>query len=62
MRIAVDDRRCQANGACVAAAPGLFALEPGGPARLLAEPDDADRTVLTRAIRRCPTQAIRVSP
>lgn len=63
MRVAVDERRCQGNGACVAAAPAVFELGPGGTARpLVDEPGDAERRSVTNAARRCPTRAIRVSP
>ena len=62
MRIVVDGRRCQGDGACVQAAPDVFALSPGGPARVLADAPGADRRrAVEKAARRCPTQAIRVT-
>ena len=59
MRVTIDHRLCVGSGACVDAAPGVFALVPahGGLRAVLVAPADRD-DLLAAAAHACPTLAI----
>lgn len=62
MLVSIDWHACVGSGACLAAAPGAFALVPYGAelrAILIAPADRDDR--LLAAARACPTLAITVT-
>ncbi len=59
LRVVVDAARCQSNGACQRAAPGVFEVGDDGVLHVLRErPEESERKRVRDAARRCPTQAI----
>ena len=58
MRVHVDMGQCQANGACVAAAPELFELDDEDVLHWVAEVGEERRDEAEAAVRACPVQAI----
>ena len=61
MKIIVDFDSCQSHGLCTQAAPEVFELGDDGFLHILDEaPAEALRTKVERAVRECPTAAIRV--
>jgi ferredoxin len=60
MRIEVDLDRCEAHGECVMAAPEVFELDDEDRLHYDPQPDEALRPLVTRAVRACPVQAIRL--
>lgn len=62
MKIRVDRDLCQGHGACAEEAPELFALDPATHQVVLlnASPDESQRAEIKRAIRYCPTRALRL--
>ena len=62
MKIRVDMDLCQGHGACAEEAPELFALDPATSQVVLKNerPDESQRAKLLRAIRYCPTRALRL--
>ena len=70
LRIVIDDDRCEANAICMQVAPGLFEIGAGDVAIVLNDGltdttddgiDDDRRARAEEAVRRCPTQAIRIT-
>ena len=61
IRIRVDHELCEANAVCVRLVPEVFALDDDDRLRLkVAEPDEALRSRLAEAVRRCPKQALAI--
>ena len=60
MRIDVDFTRCASHGECAAAAGDVFELDAADELHFVAEPDPDARSRVERAVRACPTQAIRI--
>lgn len=63
MKIRVDTDLCQGHAMCVLEAPDVFAFDGKTDAtvRLLdAQPDEAQREAVVRAVRYCPTMALSV--
>ena len=61
MRIRVDHQLCEANGVCVRLVPEVFVLDDDDRLRLEQErPDEALRSRLAEAVRRCPKQALAI--
>ena len=61
MRLVLDRDLCQGHGECCEEAPEVFALGDDGVVRLLqAEPDESQRAAVERAVRYCPTHALRI--
>ena len=62
MKLRVDMDLCQGHAACVQEAPDLFALDPATNQVVLknASPDESQRAEAKRAIRYCPTRALRL--
>lgn len=60
MRVEVDLDRCEAHGECAMAAPAVFELDDEDQLHHESRPDDALRPEVERAVRACPTQAIRL--
>ena len=62
MKIAVDRDLCQGHAACVQEAPALFALDPATNQVVVknASPDESQRAEAKRAIKYCPTRALRL--
>ncbi len=62
MKIAVDKDLCQGHAACVQEAPALFALDPATSQVVLLNehPDESQRAEAKRAIKYCPTRALRL--
>ena len=59
MRIEVDSDRCIASGACVLAAPAVFAQDGDGFVTVLDEaPSGAVEPQVVDAVRACPASAI----
>ena len=59
MRVRVDHDLCEANAVCVRLVPEVFALDDDDRLRLTQEhPDEALRSRLVEAVRRCPKQAL----
>lgn len=61
MRIVVDFDLCQGHGACEGEAPDVFELDQEGKLQILQEaPPEALREQVERAIKYCPTMAIKI--
>jgi len=61
MKIVVDFDVCQSHGLCTEAAPEIFEIRDDGFLYILnEEPPEALRAKVERAIRECPTGAIKV--
>ena len=62
MRISVDMDLCQGHAACAEEAPDLFKLDAATQKVVLlnASPDESQRADAKRAIRYCPTRALRL--
>jgi ferredoxin len=58
-RVEVDRERCMGTGACVFAAPEVFALDSDGVSTVVGEIDDDDQ-VTRNAVAECPTAALRL--
>ena len=58
MRVTVDMGLCQANGACVVAAPEVFDLDDEDVLHWVEEPGEERRAEVEEAVRACPVQAI----
>jgi ferredoxin len=59
VRIVVDLLKCESNGMCVSAAPGLFDLNDDDELVVLNEsPPESDRSAAEAAVRMCPKQAL----
>ena len=59
MRVRVDHQLCEANGVCVRLVPEVFALDDDDRLQIRQQgADDALRTRLAEAVRRCPKQAL----
>lgn len=63
MKVELDLDKCQGYVCCVVAAPEVFDVDDdSGLAELKqSEPDDALREKVEKAVRDCPTNAIRVA-
>ncbi|HLV75384.1 ferredoxin [Actinomadura hallensis] len=59
MRIHVDTAVCASHGQCEFAAPEVFGLDDDGELSYVAEPAPEEAENVERAIRACPTRAIR---
>ena len=60
MRIEVDLARCEAHGICESIAPEVFRLDDDDVLHYEADPDEALREKVQRAVAACPAQAIRL--
>ena len=62
MRIRVDRDLCQGHAACVEDAPAHFALDAATDQVAVRNerPDESQRADVVRAIRHCPTRALRL--
>ena len=58
MRVAVEMGLCQANGACVVAAPEVFDLDEEDVLHWVEQPGEERRAEVEEAVRACPVQAI----
>lgn len=63
MKVELDLEKCQGYVCCVVAAPEVFDVDDdSGLAELKqAEPDEALREKVEKAVRDCPTNAIRIA-
>lgn len=62
MRIHVDFDLCQGHGVCQEEAPALFAVDEreGRVVVKRAEPSESERAAVEKAVRYCPTKALRL--
>ncbi|HXZ84311.1 MAG TPA: ferredoxin [Myxococcota bacterium] len=62
MRIRVDLDLCQGHAVCKAEAPGVFDVDPAASrvVVLVERPDESRRAEVRRAIKFCPTRALRL--
>jgi ferredoxin len=61
MRIVVDRDLCQGHGTCCAEAPDVFALDADGQVRVMQdEPGEALHDAIRKAVKYCPTAALRL--
>lgn len=60
MRIEVDLDLCQGHGMCEMEAPDLFEAERESVKLLDPQPDDSHLEDVKRAVRYCPTQALKI--
>ena len=61
MRIRVDKDLCQGHGVCVTEAPAVFALDADKQLIVLNEsPDESQREAVRKAVKYCPTRALRL--
>ena len=62
MKIRVDMDLCQGHGACVDAAPGVFALDGTTHQVVILNesPDESLRAAVKAAVKYCPTRALRL--
>lgn len=59
MRVVVDFLKCESNGMCVSAAPGVFQVNDDDELIVLNEtPSEAERAAVENAVRLCPKQAL----
>jgi ferredoxin len=59
LQVRIDHQLCEANGVCVRLVPEVFELDDDDRLRLKGEPfEDALRSRLAEAVRRCPKQAL----
>lgn len=62
MKVVVDWDLCEGNAVCMKVAPELFEVRDDDKAHLLiAEPGEALREKIERAVQRCPRQAISIA-
>lgn len=63
MKVVVDFDLCQSHGLCMQAAPEVFELRDDGFLYVLQEnPPEELRPKVEKAVRECPTSAIRIEP
>ncbi len=63
MRVTVDWTLCESNGICVEVAPEVFDLHDDDTLHVLVDEVDAARLpVVETAVRRCPRQALSLTP
>ncbi len=63
MKVSVDFDLCQGHANCMGDAPEVFRVDDEGMLTILLEqPPEAMRERIERAVRYCPTQAIRLDP
>ena len=61
MRVKVDHELCESNAVCVRLVPEVFELDDDDRLRLKRErPDEALRSRVAEAVRRCPKQALTI--
>ncbi|PYE12178.1 ferredoxin [Williamsia limnetica] len=60
MKIEVDLDLCQGHGMCEMEAPDLFEAERESVKLLDSQPDSSHLADVERAVRYCPTQALRI--
>ena len=60
MRIEVNLARCEAHGICESIAPEVFRLDDDDVLHYEAQPAEALREKVQRAVASCPAQAIRL--
>jgi len=61
VRVIVDAVLCEGNAVCTQVAPDVFALGDDERSRVLVEhPEEAQRSRVEIAVRRCPRRAIRL--
>jgi ferredoxin len=61
MRIVHDPARCASTGICEEAAPDVFEIRPDGSLHVRdPEPAPGQRDAVERAVRGCPTGALRL--
>lgn len=60
MRITIDFDRCEGHGLCALAAPEVFWLDDDGSTQYVAEPGEAERDNVVRAVQDCPARAIQL--
>jgi sterol 14-demethylase len=61
VRIVVDRDLCQGHGVCESEAPGVFEVSKEGvPLVHQEEPPDGVRSAVDKAVRFCPTGALRI--
>jgi ferredoxin len=62
MRIHVDFDLCQGHGVCQEEAPAVFAVDEraGRVVVLVPEPSESERAAVQKAVRYCPTKALRL--
>jgi ferredoxin len=62
MKLSVDMDLCQGHAACVQEAPALFALDPATNQVVIKQPspDESQRADAKRAVRYCPTRALKL--
>ena len=60
MKIEVDADRCAGHGQCEFGAPELFSLDENGELSYVAEPGPEQAPDVHKAVRACPTRAIKV--
>ena len=59
LQVRIDHELCEANGVCVRLVPEVFGLDDDDRLRLKGEHlEDALRSRLAEAVRRCPKQAL----
>ena len=58
MKVTVDMNKCQDHGQCCFAAPEVFQLSAEGHLVYVADPDEAQRSLVEDAADVCPVQAI----
>lgn len=62
MKLEVDWDLCEAHGQCEFAAPNVFTINDDGDLDVLMEGEvpESERAAVEQAVRRCPTQALRI--
>jgi ferredoxin len=61
MRIVVDRDLCQGHGVCESEAPDVFSVSKKGELTVLDEtPGESQRANVERAVKYCPTHALRI--
>ena len=61
MKIRVDKDLCQGHGVCVTEAPAVFALDADKHLVVLSlDPDESQRAAVRKAVKYCPTRALRL--
>ena len=62
MRVKVDYDKCESNGLCVAAAPGVFEIRDDDVMYvLIPEPAGENEARVRQAVRACPKQALSIT-
>jgi ferredoxin len=63
VKIRVDMDLCQGHAACIGEAPTVFALDADGRLVVLNEsPDESLVAAVRKAVKYCPTRALRLDP